>query len=422
MIVDLREYQHVGIKFLHTRKHAALWDEPGLGKTLQAVCAAERPAVVVCPNYLVEQWEAEILRVYLGDSVDYVDDNDTRWEKSEVIAARADWTICNFEMLRSYDFPTNFYRTFIMDEAHHFRGHTSQQSKGAQALAKRTEYVYQLTATPMKREADDFFMQMAILDPETFTSYNSFVSRYCKTYDGGFKIKVVGIRDPEDLRCMLRPYSLRRTYRGTGLKRPEPIQYPVPLTPSRAWYKVAEELKDKYRIMGEAFQTGGEVLRMLRRMTFDLKAVAAKQIMEDNNDIIFYTFYRESAEMLSQLLSTPERRVPFVHGGTSPLERKRIAQSGRSVVATINSISEGVDLSHLSTVVYIEDSYLPGDRTQATARLVRWSEAAEKAEKIVRVYNVYVKNSIDTTIQNEVRRRSNDEMAILRAELEVRHR
>lgn len=418
--MQLRDYQIEGVQFLRARKRAMLLDEPGLGKTLTAIAATTTPALIICPNYLVEQWRDEILRfdpsagisICLGD----------RWEKASAIAKKSLWTIGNIEMMRNYEFPQGFYRTVIYDEYHHFRGHTSQQSAGAKKLAKNVEYVYGLTATPMKRECDDFYQELSILDPENFTSYNSFVSRYAKTYDGGFKIKVVGIRDPDDLRRTLKSYSLRRTYRGTGLRRPEPIQYPVPLTPSKAWYKVAEELKDKYRVMGESFQTGGEVLRMLRRMTFDLKAVAAKQIMEDNNDIIFYTFYRESAELLSQLLSTPERRVPFVHGGIAALERKRIAQSGGSVVATINSISEGVDLSHLSTVVYIEDSYLPGDRTQATARLVRWSEAAEKQDKIVRVYNVYVKNSIDTTIQTEVRRRSNDEISILRAELEVRHR
>src|ERR1019366_4951565 len=156
---ELRNYQFAGVNFLHEHKHAALWDEPGLGKTLQAIHAAVRPVLVSCPNYLVEQWKAEILTVHPNDSIVIAEGQ--RWDKAEAIACKAQWTIVNFEMLRTYDFPLNFYKTFVMDEAHHFRGHSAQQSKGVQALAKRTEYVYQLTATPMKHEADDFFMQMA---------------------------------------------------------------------------------------------------------------------------------------------------------------------------------------------------------------------------------------------------------------------
>lgn len=413
--IELRPYQVEGVKFLMEHKHAALWDEPGLGKTPQAIVAALCPTLIACPNYLVEQWAAEIVRIYPETTVAIA--QGTRWDKIAAIAQKAPWTICNIEMLRDYDFPTKFYNTFVMDEAHHFRGHTSQQSKGAQKLAKLTEYVYELTATPMKHESDDFFMQLAILDPLSFSSYHSFVARHCKTYDAGFKVKVVGVRDPEELRRTLKKYALRRTYKQTGLKRPEPIEYPIGLTPSKKWYAVAEELKDKYRMFGESFQTGGEVMRMLRRMTFDLKAVAAKQIAEDNGSTIFYTYYRESAEMLAAALG-----VPFVHGGITPLERKRIAQSGGSVVATISSISEGVDLSHLSTVVYIEDSYLPGDKVQATARLVRWSESDAKSDRIVRVYHVFVKNSIDTTIMNEVKRRNADEVSILHSELEIRRK
>lgn len=409
--VTLRDYQIEGIRFLRDRKHAGVWDAPGLGKTLQAICATERPALVVCPGYLLSQWKAEIQRVYPDDLISLCEG--PRWDRDDAIKQRSEWTICNFEMLRTYDFPMNFYRTMILDEAHHFRGHSAQQSKAAVLLAKRTEYVFQLTATPMKCEADDFYQQLNILDAAKFPSYNDFVERFCKTYRGQFKTQIVGVSNPEELRRTLKKYYLRRTYKGTGLKRPEPVHYPVPLTPSKDWYEAYRTLKDKYRLGNAVMENSGEVMRLLRQMTFALKVIAVKEIIEDTGPTIVYSFYRESAERLATELD-----IPFIHGGIKPQDRQAIAKSGTSVSATIASLSEGIDLSHLSNIIYVEKSYLPGDDVQTTARLVRWSEEAEKHEKIVRVYDIFVKNTIDTTILNTSGRRSRDERSILQEEME----
>ena len=63
---DLFPHQRAGVEFLATARRALLADEPGLGKTAQAIRALKRlqdagedvfPALIVCPNTLKKNWK-----------------------------------------------------------------------------------------------------------------------------------------------------------------------------------------------------------------------------------------------------------------------------------------------------------------------------------------------------------------------------
>lgn len=70
---ELFPHQRAGVKFLATAKRALLADEPGLGKTAQAIRALKEieeqgdeafPALIVCPNTLKKNWAREFARWY----------------------------------------------------------------------------------------------------------------------------------------------------------------------------------------------------------------------------------------------------------------------------------------------------------------------------------------------------------------------
>jgi len=65
---DLYPHQRAGVKFLTTARQALLADQPGLGKSAQAIRAMDEvarsggnpyPALVVCPNTLKTNWKRE---------------------------------------------------------------------------------------------------------------------------------------------------------------------------------------------------------------------------------------------------------------------------------------------------------------------------------------------------------------------------
>lgn len=79
---DLYPFQRAGVKFLATAKRALLADEPGSGKTVQAIRAITEltrqgenpfPVLVVCPSSIKTNWKREIEKWWPGMRVHIVD-------------------------------------------------------------------------------------------------------------------------------------------------------------------------------------------------------------------------------------------------------------------------------------------------------------------------------------------------------------
>jgi SNF2 family DNA or RNA helicase len=83
---DLFPHQRAGVKFLTTARRALLADEPGLGKTAQAIRSMTElvrqgvdtlPALVVCPNTLKPNWKREIEKWWPGIRVHIIEGTPT---------------------------------------------------------------------------------------------------------------------------------------------------------------------------------------------------------------------------------------------------------------------------------------------------------------------------------------------------------
>jgi hypothetical protein len=139
-----------------------LADEPGLGKTAQALLAAEAanayPLLVVVPNVVKTNWAREAARwtphrpatVVQGDG-DNVD-------------GFADIVVLNYEVLdRHVGWLGDFgFRGMVVDEAHFIKNKASQRSQHVLALADRIRsrtsrpLLMALTGTPLINDIDDF--------------------------------------------------------------------------------------------------------------------------------------------------------------------------------------------------------------------------------------------------------------------------
>lgn len=87
---DLYPFQRAGVKFLATAKRALLADEPGSGKTVQAIRAIMEltrqgenafPVLIVCPSTIKTNWKREIDRWWPGMRVHIVDGTSTQRQK-----------------------------------------------------------------------------------------------------------------------------------------------------------------------------------------------------------------------------------------------------------------------------------------------------------------------------------------------------
>jgi SNF2-related domain/Helicase conserved C-terminal domain len=139
-----------------------LADEPGLGKTAQALLAAEAasayPLLVVVPNVVKTNWAREAARwtphrpatVVQGDG--------------EAVDGFADIVVLNYEVLdRHMGWLGDFdFRGMVVDEAHFIKNQSSQRSQRVLALSDRIRsrmarpLLMALTGTPLINDIEDF--------------------------------------------------------------------------------------------------------------------------------------------------------------------------------------------------------------------------------------------------------------------------
>jgi superfamily II DNA or RNA helicase len=139
-----------------------LADEPGLGKTIQALLAAEAanayPLLVVVPNVVKTNWAREAARWVPHRPATVVQGD------GEAVDGFADIVVLNYEVLgRHMGWLGDFgFRGMVVDEAHFMKNKTSQRSQNVLALSdrvrSRTErpLLMALTGTPLINDIEDF--------------------------------------------------------------------------------------------------------------------------------------------------------------------------------------------------------------------------------------------------------------------------
>jgi SNF2 family DNA or RNA helicase len=411
--LTLREYQQTGAAFLRTKRRAMLIDAPGLGKTVQALHAAEPPILVVAPAYLTRQWFEFLCEEFDGTPHTVTLATGNPRNKQAALENPTTVTVINTEMLRrppnkvdargrlraTYTLP--HARTVIFDESHHLRGHTSQQHKGALALALRTERVYLLTATPILKSPDDLFAQLRLIDPDKFPSYWRFVEQYCFTMETNWALKVLGWRRKSDLDGLLAEYALGRTYKDVQLQLPPLIEKVIPIEPSSTFKRQYQETRKNYTYNGRDLLSLSEMMHTLRKACNTEKMVHLLQTLADNphGGTAIFCWYQETAEQLAELLM-----CPIITGAVEPRERALLARTSDFLVVTMAALSEGVDLSHLRNVIFFETDYLPGRMTQALARVQRWRPVGDSSDPITVTYPV-LRRTIDEIVYEVARNR-----------------
>jgi hypothetical protein len=139
-----------------------LADEPGLGKTAQALLAAEAaeayPLLVVVPNVVKTNWarEAKLWTPHRPATVIHGD--------GEKIDGFADIVVVNYEVLdRHVGWIGDFgFRGMVVDEAHFIKNKSSQRSQHVLELSERIRsrtmrpLLMALTGTPLINDIEDF--------------------------------------------------------------------------------------------------------------------------------------------------------------------------------------------------------------------------------------------------------------------------
>lgn len=426
----LRPYQSMGVRFLKEKKRAILGDAPGLGKTFQAIEAATLPACITAPLSLIDQWRDFIEEQYPHHSVHVAAYGDIIKRDAAFKAFEADpnqqkWLLVNHDTFRTYYLPD--VQTLIADEFHHFRNREAKRSIGLRRYAERVPIVYGLTATPIFKDVGDLFHLLHILDPKRWKSYWNFIQTYAVVDSSAWGARIVRAKSPKRLEEDSAEYMLARTYNDVHMFLPERIDKHITMKLKDDDLARYNKLKDYYRLeleeaqedgsTSQLFFNAGAVLHALRKLTVTKEKIeAVRQIVDDtpgDAPILVFCWYRDTAETLSRALDGAK-----ITGEIAPSDRRDLAHgmTGQRVrIATMESLSEGVDMSDCRTVIFVESTYVPGQLYQALSRVVRHRTTVDDTNDPVIIYHVRYTNSVDQVVYTTSKdRASGNAMSVLK--------
>lgn len=409
MLVQPYDYQKEGIAYALQKKRCIMGDEPGLGKTAQAIgtltASGAFPALVICPASLKVNWQREFKKFGGVDAVILDDSNRGVWQNLLTMKRNDGKPFCqviitNYESLKKFfvrrlirkerftmksiefDPRINLFRTVIIDESHKCKSNKTQQSKFVQGIAEGKEYVLELTGTPVVNNNEDLVQQLRIMDRlNDFGGYQKFIGRYCQGLNKSSHVKELNLR----LRNVC---FFRRQKKDVLTQLPDKTRsYLVTDISNRKEYAAAE--KDVIKYLRDYQNADDDKLQrairgdIMVRMNI-LKQVSARGKIDSAVDVIHNTIDGGDKLIvfcfLKEVVAALKREFPqavTVTGDDNDRQKQfsvdkfQQDETCKLIILNYRSGGTGLTLTAASNVLFVEFPYTYADCCQAEDRAHR---------------------------------------------------
>ena len=418
-----------------------LADEPGLGKTAQALLAAEAanayPLLVVVPNVVKTNWAREAARWTPHRPATVVHSD------GETIDGFADIVVLNYEILdRHRGWLEDFgFRGMVVDEAHFIKNKTSQRSQHVLAISDRIRsrtarpLLMALTGTPLINDIEDFLaiwqflgwiddskplgeLADALEDTGLTPADRGFypAARQCvidlgivrrRKVDVAADIPALRIADlpveldgragrsiraaERDLASrMVARYESALANRSSGV-RAEGIDDELVRRVARA------ELKD-----ATSAKSGENVFTMMRRIgqaKAELAADYAAQLARSAGKVVFFAKHIDVMDAAEETFARQGVRFSSIRGGQTSTARQASVDAFVNdpdvavAVCSLNAAGVGLNLQAASNIVLAELSWTHAEQTQAIDRSHRIGQSEP-----VTAWRIIAAQTVDTRI------------------------
>ncbi|MGD9874653.1 MAG: DEAD/DEAH box helicase [Kiritimatiellia bacterium] len=409
----LRHYQKDGVNWLRFLEGnhlcGILADEMGLGKTLQTLAwlrlqrmheeAAGKPALIVCPTSLVENWAEEVERFVPDMKVLTISgaDRHEKWDDIE----HADIVITSYALLRR-DIDQYLAHTFscaILDEAQHIKNRSTQNSLAAKKINAVHRLV--LTGTPIENSVADLWSIMDFLMPGYLGRPQVFREHYeLPIAGGGPEADMAQV----SLRRKLQPFLLRRLKKDVAKELPPKIERIAPCTLTAdqqlVYKKILEQSRQK--ISGMVSAQGFNRSRMeifktllrLRQICCHLELLKLKDLesqypsakldlffelldeaLDAKHRVLVFSQFTSMLAILKRELTARDRAYCYLDGATK--ERMKVVRefnTNRDIPVFLISLKAGgtgLNLTGADMVIHYDPWWNPAVEDQATDRAYR---------------------------------------------------
>lgn len=234
---DLFPHQRAGVKFLATAKRALLADEPGLGKTAQAIRGIKAikeagedvfPVLIVCPNTLKKNWQREFNKWWPEVNVKVIKGTPIQRRK-QFEEEGVDVYVINWESLRTHSRLAPYgsialarcpeckghdervtinkcevherelnkidFKAVVADEMHRSKDPKSKQTRALWAASGDAGIRFALTGTPIANNVLDLWAILHWISPKNWPSKTKWIDRMVSTMLNAFGgMMVLGLK------------------------------------------------------------------------------------------------------------------------------------------------------------------------------------------------------------------------------------
>ena len=410
---NLRPYQRRGYSWLSFLRRwglgGCLADDMGLGKTVQMLALLQldreagetRPALLVCPTSVINNWKREAarfapeLRVLVHHGA-----GRARGEKLGRAAAGHDVVVTSYGLLlRDVAAMRDVqWSGVILDEAQNIKNSQTKQAHAVRSIP--SDYRFALTGTPVENSVADLWSIMEFLNPGFLGGPKSFRQRFLIPIQSGLEQGAT-----ERLRRATGPFILRRlkTDRSIISDLPDKIEIKeyCSMTKEQATL-YASVLRETERALEEAegIQRRGIILGTLSKLKQvcnhpahflgDSSAIPERsgklerlremleEVVESGDKALIFTQFVEMGHMLKRYIQEAlGREVLFLHGGTPRRQRDSMVErfgddgSVQVFVVSLKAGGTGLNLTAASHVFHFDRWWNPAVEDQATDRAFR---------------------------------------------------
>lgn len=405
---DLFPFQRTGVAYALEKKRLIIGDQPGLGKTAQAIAtligANAFPVLIICPSSLKLNWQREI-EMWSGKKSIIMTDKVKRTWPEYIRTGMCQIFICNYESLKKYFVaevkkPTpetplrlnhihfhehiGMFKAVVIDESHRVKEAKAAQTKFTKGIAAGKEYIIALTGTPVVNKPRDLVAQLGIIDQmQNFGGYKGFVNRYCEGYNGAANLK--------ELNFLLNKHCFYRREKTDVLKElPDKMRQIVlcDIAPAQRKeyteaqnnlegylrkYKQATDEKVASALRGEIMVTIGVLKNISARGKLADVIEQVRSVIDEGEKIIVFVHLKEVAAALKEEFPDALTILGDDHIATRQMNVDRFQNdpAHKLIICSIKAAGVGITLTSSSRVAFVELPWHPADCDQCEDRAHR---------------------------------------------------
>ena len=301
-------------------------------------------------------------------------------------------------------------KTIALDECQQIKNMESARTKAVQYCCRvDIDNIIGLSGTPIKNNSVEYYPILNILRPDKFYNKNAYIRDHVDTYYDGYKMKVGGLRNPDQFKEFTKDFIIRRT-------RAEVLPDLPLIFRQFEFFELGEVVENEYETVLKEFMNAFDegdskigafafqsnilaYLSRMRHLTGKAKVDPVVEYVEEfmletDRKLAIYVHHHDVAKLLQYKLEKKREEWPVEWGeqilntvdipaaeAAAVIEQWKLPQNRICILSTLAS-GEGLNLQFCSDCIIMERQWNPANEEQAEARFPRPGQTADKINSI----------------------------------------